>query len=198
MTEQKYRKPLMTCGTNPGSPNTILLQWAAAGRESYLSHCYFGLLWLTVEGNSLQVSSWLWWCYGSFSSSNPRWHHPPAHKRIPGRHLRPQSCSPWCQECSQWTLTQLPAWTLGQSVSSQQVLPVNVSQRWEGNTGSELPEEPRALRELSDVPSECPRGITFSCIYTSHHIPQGPLTIYQFLYPPGPLPALHQPSICCW
>lgn len=150
----------MTCRTSPGSPNAILHLCAGrGGRKSYLSHCNFGLLWLTAEGNSLQISSWLWWLHGSFSSSNPRWHHPPAHRRIPGRHSTPQSCSPWCQECSQWTLTQLPEWTLGQSVSSQQVLPVNRSQWWGRNTGSELPKEPRALRELLDLPSECPRVI---------------------------------------
>lgn len=82
-----------------------------------------------------EVASWSWWLHKCLPLMSPRCRRHPVHRKIRGMHLRPQNCWPRCQGCSQWTWTLLPGWTLGQSVSNQQVLPVSRSQGWEGDTG---------------------------------------------------------------
>lgn len=59
-------------------------------------------------GEKAARSSCLQRCHRDFCPSSPRRRHPPAHRKTPGMHLRPQSCWPQCRECSQWTLTRLP------------------------------------------------------------------------------------------
>lgn len=121
----------MTCQISLKPPNTML--YVLGGKNLSKAIVNFETQFPAAEGNSWQIPA----AFSGFTSTpdSPWRHRPLARRKIPGMHLRPQSCWPQCQECSQWTLTRLPGWTLGQSVSSQQVLPGNTNERWERNTG---------------------------------------------------------------
>jgi hypothetical protein len=121
---------------------------------------FFGTHCVLVQQKIVPAGTgWAWWLSKRTSLKSPKCHHHPVHRKIQGMHLKPQNCWPRCQGCSQWTWTQLPGWTLGQSVSSQQVLPV--SRDWEGRQGSEPTKDPRARRGVSGLPVSVPPGPSY-------------------------------------